>query len=165
MSTVSSDLFSPSNTWARHRMRPQHVRSKCPVKTFLSFHVCFLCVSFRPPSDGLVVVGVHSAKFPNEKVRPVRFVCAFFLYFCNWKVSRNSCHFGNALKFKTVGNKETFSEAIKRTICWNNKYENVQYLIIIIFIESPELSCVLFSVKSLKNSNTVALFYSSLSCC
>lgn len=67
-------------------------------------------------SDGLVVVGVHSAKFPNEKVRPVRFVCAFFLYFCNWKVSINSCHFGNALKFKTIGNKETFSKAIKRII-------------------------------------------------
>lgn len=106
----------------------------------------FVFCVFPSPSDGLVVVGVHSAKFPNEKVRPVGFVCAFFLYFCNWKVSINSCHFANTLKFKTIDNKETFSKAIKQTICWNNKYENVRYLIII-FIESPELSCVLFLVR------------------
>lgn len=134
---------------ATHEPDTEHVLIMCPQRVScqnfleLSCLFVFLCVSFRPLSDGLVVIGVHSAKFPNEKVRPVWFVCAFFLYFCNWKVS---CHFGNALKFKTIGNKETFSKAVKRTICWNNKYENVQYLIII-FIESPELSRVLFLVR------------------
>lgn len=35
-------------------------RSNTPI-------LCFFYV-FVSPSDGLVVVGVHSAKFPNEKV-------------------------------------------------------------------------------------------------
>lgn len=30
--------------------------------------LCVFSFVFLSPSDGLVVVGVHSAKFPNEKV-------------------------------------------------------------------------------------------------
>lgn len=40
---------------------------------------CFsLIFAFVSPSDGLVVVGVHSAKFPNEKVSV--FTSLYYLY-------------------------------------------------------------------------------------
>lgn len=59
-----------------------HKRTKyvCRSASRHNFRVFVFLIS---PSDGLVVVGVHSAKFPNEKVRLVGFVCTFPLYFCN----------------------------------------------------------------------------------
>lgn len=56
---------------AKLKKRPL-AHKNCPVCQSMSACVC--------PSDGLVVVGVHSAKFPNEKVSVFTTLCylAFF---------------------------------------------------------------------------------------
>lgn len=84
------------------------------------------------------MVGVHSAKFPNEKVRHVGFVCTFLRYFCNWIVSIHSCHFfifQNTPKFKTIfWQQGLFSKAIKYCRWKNNKHKNVEYLKILFYL-------------------------------
>lgn len=79
-------------------------------------------------SDGLVVVGVHSAKFPNEKVRHVGFVCMFLLYFCSWIGSINSCLFFRNYFFGR------FSKVLKHFDSRNHEHKHAGYLKIVIYV-------------------------------
>lgn len=129
--------------------RDDHKRTKYVCRS-ASGHNFRVFVFLMSPSDGLVVVGVHSAKFPNEKVRLVGFVCTFPLCFCNWRVSIHSYRFlfvfsvfsENAPKFKTIlWQQGSFSEAIKYCRFKNNKHKNVKYLKILIYLPKIQQSC------------------------
>lgn len=102
------------------------------------------------PSDGLVVVGVHSAKFPNEKVRNVGFVCTVLLYFCNWIASIRSCHALLNLRL-FFGSKDSFSEAIKYCRCNNNMHKNIS--------KNPNLFWKKYVCLALKTLNRSVVFF------
>lgn len=97
VSGINSNIFSHHTTKLTHTFllnwRNKAQKAKSCILIFLTRYVLHLCLS-----DGLVIVGVHSAKFPNEKVsvfiiiwRMLHHIMSL-LNFCNSQVSTNMCN-------------------------------------------------------------------------